>query len=157
MAALELRNPLQEFIQHEHTLQPTLLFDYPTISSLSDYLLSLSQTDKLEARPRAEQVTNEDEEKEKAEQDQQGDRVAIVGIGCKFPGMANDPFAYFQMLRDGYDAIEEIPQERNWDMENIYDSNSGISQFPFSLSLSFSLSSYTYLLLLLLYLLLSFR
>ncbi len=133
MAALELRNPLQEFIQHEHTLQPTLLFDYPTISSLSDYLLSLSQTDKLEARPRAEQVTNEDEEK--AEEDQQGERVAIVGIGCKFPGLANDPFAYFQMLRDGYDAIEEIPQERNWDMENIYDSNSGISQFSLSLYL----------------------
>ena len=34
--------------------------------------------------------------------------IAIIGIGCRFPG-ANDPEAFWQLLRDGVDAIREVP------------------------------------------------
>ena len=35
--------------------------------------------------------------------------IAIVGIGCRFPG-AESPEAFWQLLRDGVDAITEVPR-----------------------------------------------
>jgi len=37
--------------------------------------------------------------------------IAIVGIGCRFPG-AGDAEAFWQLLRGGVDAIREVPPER---------------------------------------------
>ena len=34
--------------------------------------------------------------------------IAIIGLGCRFPGGANDPEAYWQLLRDEVDAISEV-------------------------------------------------
>ena len=45
--------------------------------------------------------------------------IAIIGIGCRFPG-ADNPEAFWQLLRDGKDAIADIPPER-WDMGKFYD------------------------------------
>ena len=42
--------------------------------------------------------------------------IAVVGMGCRFPGGANDPDAYWQLLIDGVDAVTELPQDR-WDIE----------------------------------------
>jgi len=38
--------------------------------------------------------------------------VAIVGIGCRFPGHVDSPEAYWSLLEQGIDAIEEVPRER---------------------------------------------
>lgn len=46
--------------------------------------------------------------------------IAIVGLGCRFPGGGDDPLSYWRMLRDGVDAIEEVPLER-WDLDAFYD------------------------------------
>lgn len=43
-----------------------------------------------------------------------GEPLAIVGMGCRFPGGASDPQRYWQMLLDGTDAIREVPADR-WD------------------------------------------
>ncbi|GAA6619605.1 type I polyketide synthase [Scytonema sp. NUACC26] len=45
--------------------------------------------------------------------------IAIIGIGCRFPG-ADNPELFWQILRDGVDAITEVPQER-WNVEALYD------------------------------------
>ncbi|MBD2519332.1 SDR family NAD(P)-dependent oxidoreductase [Nostoc sp. FACHB-973] len=47
--------------------------------------------------------------------------IAIIGIGCRFPG-AKDPEAFWQLLRNGVDAITEIPKNR-WDLDEYYDPN----------------------------------
>ncbi|MGB7414820.1 MAG: aminotransferase class I/II-fold pyridoxal phosphate-dependent enzyme [Thermosynechococcaceae cyanobacterium] len=47
--------------------------------------------------------------------------IAIIGIGCRFPG-AEGPAAFWQLLKDGVDAITEIPKSR-WDIEQFYDPN----------------------------------
>jgi acyl transferase domain-containing protein/NADPH:quinone reductase-like Zn-dependent oxidoreductase/thioesterase domain-containing protein/acyl carrier protein/short-subunit dehydrogenase len=38
--------------------------------------------------------------------------IAIVGIGCRFPGDANSPRAFWEMICAGTDAIGEIPTDR---------------------------------------------
>jgi len=45
--------------------------------------------------------------------------IAVVGMGCRFPAGANDPEAFWALLRDGVDAVREIPRER-WDVDAYY-------------------------------------
>jgi acyl transferase domain-containing protein/acyl-CoA synthetase (AMP-forming)/AMP-acid ligase II/NADPH:quinone reductase-like Zn-dependent oxidoreductase/short-subunit dehydrogenase/acyl carrier protein len=47
------------------------------------------------------------------------DPIAIVGIGCRFPG-ADGLEEFWRLLRDGVDAITEIPRDR-WDVDSLYD------------------------------------
>src|SRR5688572_7534697 len=48
--------------------------------------------------------------------------IAIIGMSCRFPGGANNPESYWQLLHDGVDAITEVPPER-WDIDAYYDPN----------------------------------
>jgi acyl transferase domain-containing protein len=50
--------------------------------------------------------------------------IAIVGMGCRFPGGNHDPEAFWQFLRNGRDATREVPADR-WDVDEFYDSNPG--------------------------------
>ncbi|MUH00293.1 acyltransferase domain-containing protein [Scytonema sp. UIC 10036] len=47
--------------------------------------------------------------------------IAIIGMGCRFPG-AKNPQAFWSLLRDGVDAITEISPDR-WDINELYDPN----------------------------------
>ncbi|AUX47813.1 uncharacterized protein SOCE26_093370 [Sorangium cellulosum] len=38
--------------------------------------------------------------------------IAIIGLGCRFPGGADDPERYWQLLEAGVDAVSEAPPER---------------------------------------------
>src|SRR5262245_3463274 len=46
--------------------------------------------------------------------------IAVIGMGCRFPGGANDPEAYWRLLCNGVNAITEVPPTR-WDVEMYYD------------------------------------
>jgi acyl transferase domain-containing protein/thioesterase domain-containing protein/acyl carrier protein len=46
--------------------------------------------------------------------------LAIIGIGCRFPGGSDSPQAFWDMLCAGTDAIREIPPDR-WSIAAHYD------------------------------------
>ena len=45
--------------------------------------------------------------------------LAVVGLGCRFPGGADSPAAFWELLRRGDDAITEVPRDR-WDVDAYY-------------------------------------
>ena len=51
------------------------------------------------------------------------DSIAIIGIGCRFPG-ADGPRAFWKLLVDGIDAITEVPAGR-FDIDSFYDPRPG--------------------------------
>ncbi|WP_127112105.1 type I polyketide synthase [Shimia sediminis] len=54
--------------------------------------------------------------------DAQKEALAIVGIGCRFPGGANTPDAFWTLLRNGVDTLSDVPVGR-WDPRKFMDSD----------------------------------
>ncbi len=48
--------------------------------------------------------------------------VAIIGLGCRFPGDANDWRSFWRLLDSATDAISETPRER-WNLQKFYASH----------------------------------
>ena len=46
--------------------------------------------------------------------------IAIVGMGCRLPGNAGDPDAFWELLANGVDVIGDVPADR-WDVDAYYD------------------------------------
>ena len=46
--------------------------------------------------------------------------LAVVGLGCRFPGGADDPDALWSLLEEGRDVIGEVPRER-WESGEWFD------------------------------------
>lgn len=46
--------------------------------------------------------------------------IAMIGIGCRFPGHAANPKKFWDMLCKGVDAIIDVPKDR-WDCRRFYD------------------------------------
>ena len=46
--------------------------------------------------------------------------IAIVGVGCRYPGGADSLDALWRIVRDGIDAVSEIPADR-WNVDEHYD------------------------------------
>ncbi|MBI1357399.1 MAG: SDR family NAD(P)-dependent oxidoreductase [Acidobacteria bacterium] len=105
LMAVELRNRLLSALQLPE-LPATVVFDHPNIAGLAGYLAAeLFPADAGES----ESVARVDDEP-----------IAIVGMGCRFPGRAVDPQAFWEALRDGVDCVSEIPPDR-WDNAALYD------------------------------------
>ena len=51
--------------------------------------------------------------------------IAIIGIGCRFPGGVNDVESFWKLLEEGRDAVSEVPADR-WNVERFYDAEPGI-------------------------------
>lgn len=49
----------------------------------------------------------------------QNEPIAIIGVGCRFPGGVDTPLAYWQLLSEGRDTVREIPPER-WNASDLY-------------------------------------
>ncbi len=68
----------------------------------------------------AEQRSALSEQFDKASRISSAEPIAVVGIGCRFPGGVTGPEAYWEFLENGTDAITVTPSDR-WDAEALYD------------------------------------
>ncbi len=48
-----------------------------------------------------------------------GEPIAVVGISCRFPGGANSPAEFWQLLTDGRDGVGEVPADR-WTIDDFH-------------------------------------
>lgn len=48
--------------------------------------------------------------------------IAIVGMACRFPGGADTPERFWEILRDGRHVVSEIPPDR-WDVDRYFDAD----------------------------------
>ncbi|HWL69852.1 MAG TPA: SDR family NAD(P)-dependent oxidoreductase, partial [Geminicoccus sp.] len=96
LMAVQLRNRLFERFG-ESAASTTLLFDHPTIDALAAHLEGT-------ARPAAPDVA--------APKRSANEPIAIIGIGCRFPGGGQDPASFWQSLLAGSDVIGPLPELR---------------------------------------------
>jgi acyl transferase domain-containing protein/acyl carrier protein len=81
-------------------LSPTLVWEAPTIRALVRHLTGASSATAAPAEAPEERDAREP--------------IAVVGMACRFPG-APDLDAFWRLLRDGVDAVAEVPDDRGWD------------------------------------------
>ncbi len=56
----------------------------------------------------------------------QKEKIAIIGMGCRFPGKLNDVESFWKFLLEGREAVEEVPGDR-WNVDRFYDTEPGIA------------------------------
>ncbi|GAA3986874.1 type I polyketide synthase [Allokutzneria multivorans] len=86
-------------------LPVTVVYDHPTPTALAR---RLGSGDSPEEAPPPRAVAP-------------GEDIAIVGIGCRFPGGATSPEELWRVVAEGVDAITGFPTDRGWDVDGLYD------------------------------------
>ncbi|CAM5620495.1 Polyketide synthase OS=Streptomyces viridochromogenes OX=1938 GN=ACM01_26010 PE=4 SV=1 [Streptomyces viridochromogenes] len=90
------------------TLDPSLVFDHPTIAALAEAV--------LDDRPAAPAPPREPDG---TAPDRHDDDIAIISMACRLPG-ADDPDALWRLLDEGREAVGDVPAGR-WDTQDLYD------------------------------------
>ncbi len=104
--AVSLAGELADWLGRD--LSAALVYEHPTIEALARHLAGSPDVSAAASRGRQDAGAN-------------GEPVAIIGVGCRFPG-ANGPGAFWRLLCDGGDAIREVPADR-FDQHAFYDAD----------------------------------
>ncbi len=98
-------------------LPATITLEQPTVAALTDYLAEMifgkQQSSVEPPKTLAGKKLNAESEP-----------IAIVGMACRFPGGAHTPEQFWQLLRQGQEAVADIPPSR-WPVDDYYDPTPG--------------------------------
>lgn len=142
IVAIELTADLEDWL--ERSISETLLWDEPTISAIATYLATEEEFVDLDRTVKQKAISSVNRAKAPEQQAplqaashgtksvsyngasvNSVEPIAIIGLSCRLPG-AKNPEEFWQLLRNGRDAIVEVPPER-WDAENLYDPDPSVA------------------------------
>jgi acyl transferase domain-containing protein/acyl carrier protein len=83
---------------------------------MSDFL---DRINKLSPKRLALLALEQHEQLEAAER-QAAEPIAVIGMACRFPGGADNPAAFWELLQEARDATSEVPPDR-WDIDAYFD------------------------------------
>jgi len=49
------------------------------------------------------------------------DQIAVIAMGCRYPGGVRTPEDLWRLVTEGTDAIAGFPQDRGWNIDELYD------------------------------------
>ncbi|WP_234783331.1 beta-ketoacyl synthase N-terminal-like domain-containing protein, partial [Mycolicibacter heraklionensis] len=79
-------------------VSPVELWQHPSVAELARFLIEPESADEESAPEPGRFGTDEP--------------IAVIGLGCRFPGDINSPDAMWQFLLDGGNAVTEVPADR---------------------------------------------
>ena len=150
LRAVEVRDVLEKKLLCK--LNSTLLFDYPTVESLAEYLvrevLGLESPTVGEANLEESEVDSNNQaaeggayaglseeqlrlllsrvERKLQQRERQAQMpIAVVGMACRLPVGIATPDQFWEFLKRQGDGITEVPKDR-WDAEELYDPEPGV-------------------------------
>ncbi|MEV5786823.1 type I polyketide synthase [Streptomyces sp. NPDC052287] len=113
LSAVELRNGMNRITGLR--LPATLVFDHPNCDALAGHLLTeLAGTQQPDTPASEPAVPPRDDEP-----------IAVVAMGCRFPGDVSTPEQLWSMLLDGQEGLVPFPEDRGWDLDALYDPEPG--------------------------------
>src|SRR5262249_26740876 len=115
LMSITLQRALSESLGQR--LPASVAFDYPTVGALADHLATILP--EVAVADSTGVTRLEFAEKDYAEP------IAVVGMGCRFPGGVNNSDEYWQFLRDGASGIVRVPADR-WDADAFYCEDSSV-------------------------------
>ncbi|MFD1313432.1 beta-ketoacyl synthase N-terminal-like domain-containing protein, partial [Streptomyces kaempferi] len=90
-------------------LPATVVYEHPTPARLARHLdTAHDNTGAATAVPAARGVVD-------------GEPIAIVSMGCRYPGGVRSPEDLWRLVREEADVISEFPTDRGWDLDALYD------------------------------------
>ncbi|WP_396136940.1 type I polyketide synthase [Amycolatopsis sp. 505] len=105
LTAVELRNRLTAATGVR--LPSTAVFDHPHPRALAGHLLR--------------EVTGTEPAATTATATASDEPIAIVAMGCRYPGDVASPEDLWRLLADGADGVGPFPADRGWDLAALYD------------------------------------
>ncbi|HVR08910.1 MAG TPA: beta-ketoacyl synthase N-terminal-like domain-containing protein, partial [Thermoanaerobaculia bacterium] len=143
LLALDLRAALAAALGPAVRLSSTVVLDFPDVERLARHVADLTESSPQAAAaagvplaaagggsPRAVEAGHGTGQSAPLEPRRRlriadpegagGEPIAVIGIGCRFPGGASDPEAFWEVIREGRDCVTTVPRNR-FDAAALYD------------------------------------